>query len=249
MLTKRVSNFIDNSSTVGLQNTLSLFWNFTLFRKEKCPILFPGCSHPLYLRESTSDFILLKQFLPLFRNWQPKHHPPQVVIDAGANIGLFTVMMANRYPQALIIAIEPDEENFELLRDNCKPYRNVELVKAALWYKQEPLVLANPEADHWARQVESSQKGASNLVDAVTVSSVLEDFKIQHIDIFKIDIEGAEAQILQHGDLSWVSTVRELLMELHERSDLDIKQLLFNALSAHSYTKEELGEYLWLSFS
>ncbi|MDJ0900419.1 MAG: FkbM family methyltransferase [Xenococcus sp. MO_188.B8] len=248
MLVKRVSNFIENSSAVGVQNALTLVWNFSFLKKKKCPIIFPGCSNPLYLRESTSDIVLLKQFIPLFYNWKPKRQNIEVVIDAGANIGLFTAMMASRYPQARIIAIEPDRENFEILCENCKPYKNVELVKAALWYKREPLMISNPNATHWERQVESKTNGIGKTIDAVTVSSILENFEVKKVDVFKVDIEGAEGAIFKYGDLSWISAVKELLIELHEVPEIDIKRTFLEILNTFPHTKEELGEYTWLSF-
>ncbi|MBD1825728.1 FkbM family methyltransferase, partial [Cyanobacteria bacterium FACHB-DQ100] len=247
MIAKRVSNFIENSSALGVLNSLSLVWNFSLLRKKLCPVLFPGCSQPLYLRQPSSDLVLLKQFLPVFHNWKPKQSQVQVVIDAGANIGLFTIMMANRHPQARIIAIEPDQENFELLVQNCKPYKNVEVIQAALWYKKEPLMISNPAAGHWERQVQTKQDQSAMTIDAVTVSDILKDFGIEKIDVFKIDIEGAEGPLFQHSDLSWLSQVQEMLAELHTLPDMDVQQVFFDALSPYSYSQEELGEYVWLS--
>ena len=58
---------------------------------------------------------------------------PRVVVDAGANIGLSTVFFANKFPQAKIVAIEPEPSNFAMLRDNVAPYPNVTPVQAALW--------------------------------------------------------------------------------------------------------------------
>jgi FkbM family methyltransferase len=56
-----------------------------------------------------------------------------VIIDAGANIGLSALFFANKYPDAKIFAIEPEETNYKLLELNTKPYNNVCLIKAALW--------------------------------------------------------------------------------------------------------------------
>jgi predicted O-methyltransferase YrrM len=41
-----------------------------------------------------------------------------VVVDAGANIGLASLWFANQYPKAKIVCIEPDPENFRILKEN-----------------------------------------------------------------------------------------------------------------------------------
>ena len=57
---------------------------------------------------------------------------PQVIVDAGANIGLASILFANRYPQAKILAIEPEHDNFNLLADNVRSYDNIVPLQAAL---------------------------------------------------------------------------------------------------------------------
>lgn len=41
---------------------------------------------------------------------------PRVIVDAGANIGLASLFFANKYADAKIIAIEPEEHNFKILK-------------------------------------------------------------------------------------------------------------------------------------
>ena len=69
---------------------------------------------------------------------------PQVIVDAGAYTGLSTAFFALRYPAAKIIAIEPDEANFELLLRNTAAFANVQAVRAALWVESGSVVLADP---------------------------------------------------------------------------------------------------------
>ena len=61
-----------------------------------------------------------------------KFHP-QIIVDAGAHIGLFSILMKNRFPGARIICIEPDKNNFGTLSKNMEKYGNVETVQAGLW--------------------------------------------------------------------------------------------------------------------
>jgi FkbM family methyltransferase len=249
---QRIDNFFGNSASMGLRNALSWLWYATLLRQERCLIWLPHCPKPIQIRTQTSDFVLIKQILPSLINWKPNVDPVNVIVDAGANIGVFSIIMANQYPQARVIAIEPDVENLAMLSENCKPYPNISILPAALWHKQEPLSIANPDEAHWARQVASLDSPMTNqalaTVEAVTVFHVLDLYGIQTIDLFKIDIEGAEKDIFKLGDLTWLNQVRELLMELHWVSGENIQDIFFNALRAYPHQAKTLGEYEWIHF-
>ncbi len=69
---------------------------------------------------------------------------PEVIIDAGANIGLASIYFANKYPKAKIIAIEPEKGNFAILKKNVSPYSNIFLIQAVLWNKNEKINLLDP---------------------------------------------------------------------------------------------------------
>ena len=44
------------------------------------------------------------------------------VLDIGANIGTTSVLLLNAYPEATVIAVEPDQGNFDVLNENLRPY-------------------------------------------------------------------------------------------------------------------------------
>ena len=50
---------------------------------------------------------------------------PSVIIDAGANIGLASIWFASKFPEARILAIEPEKSNYELLVRNVEPLHHV----------------------------------------------------------------------------------------------------------------------------
>src|SRR5687768_3676011 len=97
----------------------------------------PNIKAPVHLRPGTSDSgvfgqIFLKHEYDLNLGFEPK-----VIIDGGANIGLSSVYFKNKYPNAKIIAIEPDEDNFEMLRKNTATYSDIHIKKAGLWSKNQ----------------------------------------------------------------------------------------------------------------
>jgi hypothetical protein len=75
----------------------------------------PNIKTPISLRYQTSDIPTFYQVF-LDAQYDIPLKKPRVIIDAGANIGLFTLLMKNKYPEAKIISIEPDHENFAALK-------------------------------------------------------------------------------------------------------------------------------------
>jgi FkbM family methyltransferase len=139
---------------------------------------------------------------------------PSVILDGGANIGLSAIFFSNLFPSAKIICIEPDENNWKQLEANTKNYTNISLVKAAIWYKNEILNLANPEgfSAGFSYQSENNDKG----VQGSTIQEIMAQFNLNHIDILKLDIEGAEKEIFENGNLDWLDKTNVLTIELHD---------------------------------
>ena len=104
----------------------------------------PESARQLQVRLGTSD---INVFVHVFRwgeyAWEFAESP-RVIVDAGAYTGLSTAFFAMRYPAAKIIAIEPDQANFELLLRNTAAFANVQAVRAALWVESGSVALTDP---------------------------------------------------------------------------------------------------------
>lgn len=180
------------------------------------------CKYPFTLRIPSSDVPTTKQ---VFINYEYDflvEIEPKVVIDAGANIGLAAIYFANKYQNAKIIAIEPEQSNFELLKQNVEPYPNIIPVHAALWDKNEEINLVDPGLGNWGFMTENdnpSEKLSGNTchkVMAMTIDKIINDYNLDKIDILKIDIEGAEKEVFSNAS-SWIEKVDAIIVELHER--------------------------------
>src|SRR5258708_5068257 len=80
---------------------------------------------PIYLRLKTSDLNAYDKVF-LKHDYQfPVSGTPEVIVDAGANIGFASIYFARQYPNAKIIAIEAERSNFELLERNVRPFKNI----------------------------------------------------------------------------------------------------------------------------
>jgi len=177
----------------------------------------PGIKHPVHLRLGTSDAWALKEvlldgeydFLPMIS--------PKVIIDAGANIGLAAVFFANKFPDAMVFALEPEESNFKLLEKNIAAYPQIKALKIAIWNENKHINLVDASGGHWGfvtrDDVSFEQRG---LVEAITMDRLMEKLNLERIDILKVDIEGAEIEVFENP-AKWIEKVRIIMIELHER--------------------------------
>ena len=177
----------------------------------------PGIKYPIFVRISTTDASVLRQVL-FERHYDFElKTPPKVIIDAGANIGLASIFFANRYPDATIIAIEPEVSNFGLLEKNVQPYPRIKAVHAALWKENGEINLVDPGLGHHGFQTTQgdNSQGKRSLVRAVTVDSLMKEMGIEHVDVLKIDVEGAEKDVFEHSG-NWIEKVDIIMAELHD---------------------------------
>ncbi len=90
----------------------------------------PSIPTPVYCRSHGPDFFVLYDLLGKKRGDYPFTTPPSLIVDAGAHVGYATLFYANRWPEAQIIALEPEPSNCQLLRLNCARYSNVTILQA-----------------------------------------------------------------------------------------------------------------------
>ena len=139
---------------------------------------------------------------------------PKVIVDGGAYTGLSTVYFAKKYPKAKIIAIEPEESNFNILKLNTHKFKNVIPIRAAIWKEKTYLELLYSEQGYWATTAREVKNKTIKSVRAITVVDIIKDNNDQ-IDILKLDVEGAEKEIFSNKDISWLENLRVLIIELH----------------------------------
>ncbi len=122
------------------------------------PLKVPGCPTTLYLRTGTSDYAALRQVF-VEQQYAPLDDvAARLVIDCGAYVGYSALYFLNRFPQAVVVAVEPSPENAALCRRNLLPYHErAHVIRAAVWGRPGPMRLirgAYGDGRDWANQVE-----------------------------------------------------------------------------------------------
>jgi FkbM family methyltransferase len=184
-----------------------------------CTVRRPFPPTALSLRIPSTDVLLYRQIFERHEYDVPVSRPPRVIIDAGANVGLASVFFAHRFPDARIIAIEPEAHNFALLASNVAEYPNVVPVKAALWHTNTVLDLFDPGLGPWGYVVGRAGEMPGTWrqhTDAVTLDKVMQTHGLDRIDLLKMDIEGSERGVLAQA-ATWIDRVDALIVELHDR--------------------------------
>ena len=154
-----------------------------------------------------------------------------VAIDAGANIGLQSVRLAQKFNQ--VHSFEPTTVNYDCLVNNAKNFLNIQIYKTGLGEREESAIIKLP--------VESKNCGAFSIIDFNnTEYPVLEEeIKISPLDKFqlspdfiKIDTQGFELFILK-GAKNTLKNKPVLLLECEKKQE---KQLISNYLMPLGYT-------------
>ncbi|WP_328891783.1 FkbM family methyltransferase [Streptomyces sp. NBC_00316] len=161
------------------------------------------------------------------------------VFDAGGNIGMFALYIKSKYPDAEVNSFEPMPNNIELFRKNVELHglSKVTLHETALGSTPEsgvefsffPLLPANstryPEIKEGpkAQMAEQHQDLAEEFYTAEQVTVDVERLAAflpqdRDIDLLKVDVEGAEADVLLGIDASQWPRIRRVIAEV---CDLD----------------------------
>ena len=210
-------------------------------------VTHPLAAHPFVVRVPSSDVDVFKQVFVDTEYRFESDEDPRVIVDAGANIGLTSVYYASRYPGCRILAIEPEGSNFDLLSRNVSRYPNVTPIHAALASEPGHVVIDDPDQGAWSfrtRAAEDAEPG-SQRVESVTIGQLMDGHGIERIDLLKMDIEGAEMDVMRHASV-WIDRVDAMVIELHERFMPGCTRVFYNATPGFEH-EWHAGEHIWIS--
>lgn len=201
-------------------------------------------ANKIYLRPDQSDpFIFEQIFCEQQYNYnQPNEASIKWIIDAGANIGLAAIYFSKKYPNAKIISLEPDSENFKLLKKNTLNYPNVICLNVALWHKEEDLAIANIEEKSAGYIMESLTSKSSHTIKSKTIIGIMKEYKIDTISILKIDIEGSEKELFQFNSHEWIPHCNTIITELHDWLKEGTSKIFFKEMSFYNWLTYVKGE-------
>lgn len=190
-----------------------------------------GFSSALWIRPSGSDAEVIVQIF-LDRDYDLSRFQPYklhildlcqrirregnvpLIIDAGANIGASTLWFAVNFPDCQVFAVEPDLGNFATLKKNAEEFPNIRLFNAGLWDTPTALSPVDAHGTGWGCRVAERPDGGIQLPSVTVPELLAADERLRPV-IVKIDIEGAETDVLRSNN-EWVDDVPLLIFESHD---------------------------------
>jgi FkbM family methyltransferase len=259
MLTAAARTFLDIPSEVrklGAGTALRMYWSWLLYppyvagkREDPSPsglgkLKLKGYPCPFFFRHRASDVRVIRQIFlkEQYRELQGEKNVGRI-IDCGANIGCSAVYFLSKYPDAELIAIEPDEDNCRILTKNLAPFgERARVLQAAIWSSDQRLRIDRGQfgdGKEWSYQVRVCRDDEQADVSAIGLETIIKQFNWEQVDLLKIDVEGAELELFASGYEPWLSRTRNLAIELHGQ---DCEQVFLRAMTGYHYQVRQSGE-------
>ncbi len=171
--------------------------------------------------------------------WFETSNKNPFIIDAGSNIGLSVLYFKQLYPNAKIMAFEPDPDAFDCLKFNIEQNNitQVELHNKAL-SDSNTIIKLSYDKDR-PGSIRSSTEGSVfesyRDVEAVTLSSYID----HPVDLLKIDIEGAETSVFQDLEKNdKLKYIQNIIMEYHHHigGNKDCLSIILNIFEANNFS-------------
>jgi len=213
--------------------------------------LLPGLYRkPLNLDLKNGGSIRIKEFMSLYiykeifvdgcyDNLPIKSNKP-LVIEIGANTGLFVLRAKSIYPDAEIISFEPYPPNYNALLETIEinNIENIKPINKAVAGESGKLKLYVHPKNIGGHSIFSKNAGDNYVeVETTTIKSILSDYNISVCDVLKLDCEGAEYPILRSFTKEIANKVRNIIYEPTygqysvEELNLYLKELGYNISS------------------
>jgi len=150
----------------------------------------------------------------------PSESAPRI-IDCGANVGIASIYWADQFPDAEIIAVEADPVIFKYLEKNVRSGRfdNVRLINSAVWHQNGRIQFLPDNADSGgiADCLNDDLRASRGEIEVETVrlSSLVAE---RHVDLLKIDIEGAECELILK-ERHCLKYVQRVFVEYHSMAN------------------------------
>lgn len=205
---------------------------------------------PFVLRLRSGEKISIEELTDLKAFWQiflrriyRVHTADRTIIDLGANVGAFTLYAARCAPQAKIFAVEPFPSTFSRLVKTTRDHnldKRVTCLNFAVADADGVRIMSNASLPSQRRKLASNSSpdvgGSGTPIAVKTLTIMLNENDLHHVDMLKVDIEGSEYEVLLSTSQNVLGRINRIAMEYHGDSALYSKQQLFDHLGHARFT-------------
>lgn len=144
------------------------------------------------------------------------------VVDCGAHIGMFSILVARSFPNCRVTSIEPHPENYRFLASNVESARlkNVTIHHAAVGREHGIGFVAGDSSGRTLDYMFTQRDGSAEKVEGDVEIFTLADFftltKSDRIALLKVDVEGSENELFADADPNILRRIDRIAMEYHD---------------------------------
>ena len=165
-------------------------------------------------------FLVAEQQYDIYEPAGHEVHPGDIVLDCGANIGVFS-LKALSHGAGLVIAIEPAPNTLEALRRNLDDgirSGRVIVIPKGVWDHDDQLELSVNDVNQSSNSVVLPSSGNAKVrVPLTTIDAIVAELNLPRVDFIKMDIEGAE----KHA----ITGAKSTIQRFHPRMSLSSEHL------------------------
>ncbi len=162
-----------------------------------------------------------------------------IVVDIGANIGVFTVWAAFK-TRNTVYAYEPFPDNYEALEQNIRAngLNNIMPHRLAVSDKSgtELIFYSGKSQHHHLKKVAPGATDKYLEVSSIVLRDIMDNNHIDRIDFLKLDCEGSEGIILRSTSEDYLRRIRKIAMEFHNHLSEFAHDQIQNLLEGAGFT-------------
>jgi len=173
-----------------------------------------------------------------FATYSVKVGPGGVVYHVGAYCGVQTVEFSRMVGSAgRVVAFEPDRESFRALEKNLAEHHaaNVVAVNKGLWSSVTELRFFATEGMHSSFTNAPSHEKVECVLPVTTADAVASELQLTRMDLFKIDAEGAEFEILKGATQVLDTLSPAIFIDVHLHTDPQLDRKIDELLTGRGY--------------
>lgn len=240
---------------VNLKRLLSIHQKYLgqfLFSNHVFPIEIQGLK--FFIRPRTTDLYILAEVFEE-KCYQPtlklKKEKVKLIVDLGAHLGSFSVWANQTFQPKKIISVEMEKNNLEMLRQNIavnKLSNKIKIIGKAIYPQNTQMKLKKHHFDLGAHQLDDSNNNQQEEIETISLAKLIKENRIKKIDFLKVDIEGAEKDLLTSKNKNLFKNLVEfIIMEVHSSSHLskeDSKEYFERLGFTTKIRKQRLSSFL-----
>ena len=174
-------------------------------------------SYTVHINEGPNFYILFKDIFIKQIYYFESQRPDPLILDCGSNIGMSILYFKHIYPKARIVGFEPDPTIFSYLQENISNNKlsNIKLVQSALARHSGSIRTFYSDGKYSGALTEYAHDDITEGWQKYEVPCVrLRDYLAEPVDFLKMNIEGAEFDVLDDSK-DKLRQVREMIIEYH----------------------------------